>query len=134
MLETPAKFLKCFSKEESAMDRRIRRVRTVLDEQYRDAPSIHELAAMIGLSASRLAHLFREEVGMSIRSYIVERRLQMASMLIVQTHERISQIAYGVGFNDVSNFNHSFKKRFGMSPGDYRKTHGNGESGGQPKS
>jgi AraC family transcriptional regulator, arabinose operon regulatory protein len=134
MVETPAKFLKCFSKEEREMDRRIRRVRTVLDEQYRDPPSIHELAAMIGLSSSRLAHLFREEVGMSIRSYIVERRLQMASMLIVQTHERISQIAYGVGFNDISNFNHSFKKRFHMAPGDFRNTHGNGEPGGQPKS
>ena len=105
------------------MDRRIKRVRTVLDEQYRDPPSIHELSTMVGLSASRLAHLFRDEVGMSVRSYVVERRLQMASMLIVQTHERISQIAYGVGFNDVSNFNHSFKKRFGMSPGEFRKSH-----------
>src|ERR1044071_4917570 len=98
------------------MDRRIRRVRTVLDEQYRDPPSIHELATMVGLSSSRLAHLFRDEVGMSIRSYVVERRLQMAALLIVQTDERISQIAYSVGFNDISNFNHSFKRRFGMSP------------------
>lgn len=102
------------------MDRRIRRVRTLLDEQYRDPPSIHELAEAVGLSASRLAHLFRDEVGMSIRSYVVERRLHMASLLIVQTDERISQIAYSVGFNDISNFNHSFKKRFGMSPGEYR--------------
>ena len=105
------------------MDRRIRRVRSVLDEQYRDPPSVHELAAMVGLSASRLAHLFREEVSMSIRSYVVARRLYMAALLIKQTDERISQIAYGVGFNDVSNFNHAFKKRFGTSPGDYRDTH-----------
>lgn len=116
------------------MDRRIRRVRTVLDEQYRDPPSIHELAAMVGLSASRLAHLFRDEVGMSIRSYVVDRRLQMAAMLIVQTHEHISQIAYGVGFNDVSNFNHSFKKRFGMAPGEHRKSHDrNGEEAEKTK-
>ena len=105
------------------MDRRIRRVRSVLDEQYRDPPSVHELAAMVGLSASRLARLFREEVSMSIRSYVVARRLYMAALLIKQTDERISQIAYGVGFNDVSNFNHAFKKRFGTSPGDYRDAH-----------
>jgi len=102
------------------MDRRIIRVRTVLDEQYRDPPSIQDLAQSVGLSASRLAHLFRKEMEMSIQSYIVERRLQMAAMLIVQSHERISQIAYSVGFGDVSNFNHSFKRRFHMSPRQYR--------------
>ena len=57
---------------------------------------------------------------MSLQSYVVERRLQMAAMLILQSHERISQIAYSVGFGDVSNFNHSFKRRFKMSPRQYR--------------
>jgi AraC family transcriptional regulator of arabinose operon len=102
------------------MDRRIRRVITVLDQQYRDPPSVEQLADEVGLSASRLAHLFREEVGRSIQSYLLERRLIMAAMLIVQTHERISQIAYSVGFGDVSNFNHAFKRRFQMSPRQYR--------------
>jgi AraC-like DNA-binding protein len=116
------------------MDRRIRRVRSLLDEQYRDPPSIDELAGMVGLSGSRLAHLFRDEVGMSIRSYVVERRLAMAAMLIVQTDERISQIAYSVGFGDVSNFNHSFKRRFGMSPGEYRNEHDSHHGGdGEPE-
>jgi len=105
------------------MDRRIRRVTNVLDQQYRDPPSLEQLADDVGLSASRLAHLFREEVGRSIQSYILERRLIMAAMLIVQTHERISQIAYSVGFGDVSNFNHAFKRRFEMSPRQYRKSH-----------
>ena len=106
------------------MDRRIKRVTTVLDELYRDPPSVEQLADSVGLSASRLAHLFREEEGKSIQTYILERRLQMAAMLIVQTHERISQIAYNVGFGDVSNFNHAFKRRFSMSPRQYRANHG----------
>ena len=132
MVETPANFLK--SGCVSPMDRRIRRVRSVLDEQYRDTPSIHDLAVMVGLSSSRLAHLFRDEVGMSIRSYVVEQRLQQAARFIAATDERISQIAYSVGFNDVSNFNHAFKKRFGMSPGAYRAAHDrNEERSGQPK-
>ena len=105
------------------MDRRIRRTKTLLDQQYRDPPSLEELAEVVGLSASRLAHLFRDETGMSIQSYIVERRLFMAAMLIVQSDEQISQIAYRVGFGDVSNFNHSFKRRFAMSPREYRASH-----------
>ena len=95
----------------------------MLDQEYRDPPSVEELAGRVGLSTSRLAHLFRDDVGMSIQSYLVERRLVMAAMLIVQSDERISQIAYHVGFNDVSNFNHSFKRRFAMSPREYRATH-----------
>jgi AraC family transcriptional regulator of arabinose operon len=105
------------------MDRRIRRTKTLLDQQYRDPPSLEELAEVVGLSASRLAHLFRNETGMSIQSYVVERRLFMAAMLIVQSDEQISQIAYRVGFGDVSNFNHSFKRRFAMSPREYRASH-----------
>ena len=105
------------------MDRRIRRTKSVLDQQYRDPPSMEQLAEDVGLSVSRLAHLFRDETGMSIQSYIVERRLFMAAMLIVQSDEQISQIAYRVGFGDVSNFNHSFKRRFAMSPRQYRASH-----------
>jgi AraC family transcriptional regulator of arabinose operon len=112
------------------MDRRIKRVTTVLDQQYKDPPSVEQLADDVGLSASRLAHLFRDEEGKSIQSYIKERRLTMASLLLVQTHERISQIAYSVGFNDVSNFNHAFKRRFGVSPRQYRA---NQEHGSQQR-
>lgn len=105
------------------MDRRIKRVTTVLDQQYQDPPSIEQLAEDVGLSASRLAHLFRDEMGTSIQGYVLERRLQQAAALIVSTHERISQIAYSVGFGDVSNFNHAFKRRFAMSPRQYRARH-----------
>jgi AraC family transcriptional regulator of arabinose operon len=105
------------------MDRRVKRTKSVLDQEYRNPPAIEQLAEGVGLSASRLAHLFRDETGMSIQSYIVERRLFMAAMLIVQSDEQISQIAYRVGFGDVSNFNHSFKRRFAMSPREYRARH-----------
>jgi AraC family transcriptional regulator of arabinose operon len=105
------------------MDRRIRKVTSVLDQQYRDPPFIEQLAGAVGLSASRLSHLFRTEVGTSIQGYVMERRLVMAATLIAQTDERISQIAYRVGFGDVPNFNHAFKRRFGMPPREYRATH-----------
>ena len=105
------------------MDRRVKKTKSVLDQEYRNPPSVELLAEGVGLSASRLAHLFRNETGMSIQSYIVDRRLLMAAMLIVQSDEQISQIAYRVGFGDVSNFNHSFKRRFSMSPREYRAKH-----------
>ena len=92
-----------------------------------------QLADGVGLSSSRLAHLFRRDMGMSIQSYVIERRLQMAAMQVVQSHEQISQIAYSVGFRDVSNFNHAFKRRFGMSPREYRANHDLPPGGGEFK-
>ena len=105
------------------MDRRIKRITSVLDERYKDPPTLEQLAESVSLSMSRLSHLFKAEVGMSIQAYVRERRLLMAAMLLVQTHEHISQIAYAVGFGDVSNFNHAFKRRFGVSPREYRTSH-----------
>lgn len=43
-----------------------------------------------------------------------------AAELIASTDERIAQIGYAVGFRDPSNFNHAFKKSFGVSPKQYR--------------
>ena len=105
------------------MDRRIKRVLTLLEGRLKDPPSIEQLADDVGLSPSRLAHLFRQEMGRSIQSYLLEQRLLAAAKAVVETHEQISQIAYSVGFGDVSNFNHAFKRRFGMSPRQYRRAH-----------
>src|SRR5258708_39775490 len=79
------------------MDRRIRRLLSVLDQQYRDPPSIEQLAGAVGLSASRLSHLFRDEVGMSVHSYVLERRLVMSALLLVHTDERGRPVASRVG-------------------------------------
>lgn len=75
----------------------------------------------MGLSGSRLGHLFKVHVRLSIRAYVHEQRLRRAAELIANTDERISQICYASGFSDQSNFNHAFKKSFGVTPKEYRR-------------
>jgi transcriptional regulator GlxA family with amidase domain len=82
---------------------------------------VPDLAARVGLSASRLEHLFKAHAMMSIRQYVLSLRLIRAAELIADTDERISQICYAVGFHDPSNFNHLFKRSFGVSPKEYRR-------------
>ena len=79
-----------------------------------------DLAQSVGLGASRLEHLFKSEARISIRDFVRERRLSEAAVMLRTTEERISTICYAVGFSDVSNFSHAFKKRFGVSPVAYR--------------
>jgi len=102
------------------MDRRVRVVVELLDTQWRRSLRVAELARRVGLGASRLEHLFKSDTNISIRQFLRERRLHEASTLLATTEERISTIAYAVGYADISNFNHAFKRRYGVSPREYR--------------
>ena len=91
-----------------------------LRTEWRQPGALLDIAARVGLSPSRLTHLFKAHTRISIRDFIQERRLVRAAELIVNTDERISQICYATGFSDPSNFNHAFKKSFGVTPTEYR--------------
>ena len=102
-------------------DRRVRRVLEVLQAECTRPISIADLSFSVGLGLSRLEALFKAEARMSIREFLHALRLEKAAELIATTDERISQIVYSVGFRDPSNFNHAFKKRFGVAPKQYRE-------------
>jgi AraC-like DNA-binding protein len=106
------------------MDRRVRKVVQVINECWRLHMRVDELARLVGLGASRLEHLFKEEARISIRDFIRDRRLSEAASLLLSTEERVSVISFRVGFLHVANFNHAFKRRFGVSPRAYRATGG----------
>ena len=103
------------------MDRRVRQVVEILGSEWHEGVCVPELASRVGLGASRLEHLFKANVRTTIRDYVRERRLAEAAAMLTAGHERISSIAARVGFPQVSNFNHAFKKRFGMAPREYRE-------------
>ena len=102
------------------MDKRIWDVLSLLEREWRRDHRLEELAMAVNLRPSRLEHLFKEAVNRSIREVVQTRRLDEAAKLIAGSYERISQIVYFVGFRDVPNFNHAFRRRFGMSPREYR--------------
>ena len=106
------------------MDRRVKEVLERLAEEWRQSPSVRELAASVNLGPSRLEHLIKNATRMSIRDFVRSRRISEAAKLLLTTHKRVSEISYAVGFTDVSNFNHAFRKQFGVSPRDYRRKNG----------
>ena len=101
-------------------DARVVRVVELIQEEWRAPLRIPDLARHVGLGVSTLEHLFRRDTRYSIRDFIRDRRLTAAATLLLTTDERVSIISYQVGFLDVANFNHAFKKRFGISPSQYR--------------
>jgi AraC family transcriptional regulator of arabinose operon len=103
------------------MDHRVQQILTWLERNPRAPLRVQPLAAWVGLSPSRLSHLFRAQTHTSVRDYLHQQRLHAAAHALRHSHERISTIAFQAGFNDASNFTHAFKKRYGMSPREYRR-------------
>lgn len=80
------------------------------------------LAARHGISVRYLHTLFKD-TGQSVAQWIRDLRLQRAheQLMAALPGTSISQIAYACGFNDQSQFNHAFKRRFEHAPGELLK-------------
>jgi AraC-like DNA-binding protein len=102
-------------------DRRVLAVLETVASNLQKSDSIEVLARRVGIGGSRLRHLLRDLVGMSLSRFRTECRLQVAARLLAHSHKRVSEIAYQVGFSDLAYFDKVFRKRFGVSPTRYRR-------------
>ncbi|MET0334931.1 MAG: helix-turn-helix domain-containing protein [Rhizobacter sp.] len=76
-----------------------------------------QLAADLGVSCSRLSHLFTQELGLSFRSYQIWARLRLAWELLVQRPDlSITEVAHIMGYADVSHFSRTFHNGLGFTP------------------
>lgn len=82
---------------------------------------IDEVARHVCLSSSRLAHLFREQVGINILRWREDQRVIRAKLLLQTTQESIATIGRVVGYDDQLYFSRVFRKRVGVSPSDFRR-------------
>ncbi|MBU4438955.1 MAG: AraC family transcriptional regulator [Firmicutes bacterium] len=88
-----------------------------LDEEI----GIENLAKMAALSPFYFQRLFRRLVKKPVAEYIRLRRMAKATEVLLQTDQRILDIALELGFSSHENFSRTFKDTFGMTPNEYRK-------------
>ncbi|WP_123041081.1 helix-turn-helix domain-containing protein [Cohnella candidum] len=103
------------------LDPRVSQVKRLLSARMKEPLSVNELASSVGLSASRLSHLFKSETGGSVLDTLNAMRLEQAALLMVHAGRTASEAAYDVGFQSYNHFAALFRKRFGKSPNAYRK-------------
>lgn len=78
------------------------------------------LARMADMSPSSLRRLFKAHTGKSPGAFVRDLRMTAAARLLLVTDQRISAIAYELGFDDANYFARIFKSTFGVSPQEYR--------------
>jgi AraC-like DNA-binding protein len=92
-----------------------------LKSRFSRQETIAEAARSVGLGRRQFTDLFRKATGQSWRKFIVSLRLKHAAELLLETNRSISAVAFESGFEDLSNFHHSFKAGHGCSPLAYRE-------------
>ena len=83
--------------------------------------SLSRLAAVVGLSPYHFLRLFKREVGVTPYRFLMQARIRKAIELLRDTRSPVTDIALSVGFGDLSNFIHSFRRELGCSPSQFRK-------------
>jgi AraC-like DNA-binding protein len=90
-----------------------------------DTPGLSAQDAAISLKCSvRTIYKSCAVYGTSFSAFLMEIRLVTAQYQLLRTNDRISQIAYGLGFSSLSHFSHLFRARFGVSAKTMRQDHG----------
>jgi len=96
-------------------------VRVYIESNFQLELSLSDLAQIVYVSPYHLAHVFKEEVGMSPIQYLIKCRIDEAKRLLLATDFSVREIATRVGYPNANYFNLLFSKLTGDSPGKYRK-------------
>lgn len=100
--------------------RRVEKVRQYINEHYSAQLKLADLAALVGMNPVSFSRFFHQRTGRTLSEYIVDIRLGHAARMLVDTSKTVSEICYGCGFNNLSNFNRTFKARRNCTPRDFR--------------
>ena len=106
---------------EVTRDGKLYPVLSYINQNYRSPITLEQLAARAYLSVPYLSKLFRKETGVSYLEYLTNIRLKAAVHDLIYTKEPVTRIAMNSGFSGIKTFNSQFRKKYGCSPGEYRK-------------
>jgi AraC-like DNA-binding protein len=101
--------------------RDLRAVLSLIDRRYAYKLSLHEMAAVTGLSQSHFSHAFQQTTGQSPYKFLLERRLCAASDLLAKGILSLTEVALQSGFSGSSHFATAFRRATGASPREWRR-------------
>lgn len=105
----------------SSVDRRIQIAVRLLENNSDKQIALPEIARIVNLSPSRLAHLFKRDMELSMQQYLTQLRLVKAKRQLETSFLSVKEIAASVGFSSVARFVICFKNFAGSTPAQYRK-------------
>ncbi len=98
-----------------------RRIVDIVQEQYDQDISLDYCAAVMNFNPAYISRVFKKEMGVSFSEYISEYRMNIARNLLATTEMKVSEIGRKVSYTNISAFIRTFRRTFGLTPGQYRE-------------
>jgi AraC family transcriptional regulator len=83
--------------------------------------TLEDLAALVYLSPFHFARCFKASMGLAPHQYVIARRMELAKRLILTTTINVAEIAWSIGYENISHFRRLFTMHIGMTPGEIRR-------------
>jgi len=96
------------------------KAREYIDKHKAEELSLADVAKAAGASVFHFCKVFHKATGLKFTDYVARVRVEDARTRLLNPNLRISEIAYDVGFQSLTQFNRTFKRVFGQSPSDFR--------------
>ncbi len=101
----------------------IRRVLDYLNSHYQEELNLEMLSKIAGISRGHLSRLFHQTMGQSLKTYLLQIRIEKAKELLASEPAEVSlnEIAARCGFYDRTHLSHEFRRQTGLPPSQFRK-------------
>lgn len=115
-----SRFVKYSKPKFQTSDPRIQNALDIINAGLSETMHVDELSKNVGMSTDHFIRLFKGELGCTPARFIIEKKMMRARLKIATEMLLIKEIAYSLGYDDVSYFSRLFKKYVGVSPYQYR--------------
>lgn len=109
-----------FDQNISIIHKEVQEIIQYIYQHYSEDISVDMLADRVYMAPSYLSHIFKKETGKNLNKFIKAYRMEKAKEKLENTYEKIVNISYSVGYQNVSYFCQSFREYFGISPQKFR--------------
>ncbi|BAY48766.1 AraC family two component transcriptional regulator [Scytonema sp. HK-05] len=103
-------------------DPQLSKVFDFIEANYHQSLTLSDVAVAVGYSPSYLTNLVRRQTGQTVQNWIIERRMAAARSLLLETDERVEEIAAKVGYQCAVHFFRQFRQHHGTTPQAWRKS------------
>ena len=100
--------------------RRIEKVFEYMNAHYSRAITLTEVAKVANMPEASFSRFIKKRIGNTFIDSLNEIRLGHATRMLIETTHNVAEVAYKCGFNNISNFNRTFKKKKGCTPKEFR--------------
>lgn len=99
----------------------ITKARTYIADHLAESISLTDVARVANMSSFHFCKVFKGALGVTFTDYLARARVEKTKQLLINPHKRVSEAAYEVGFQSLSQFNRAFRRITGETPSAYRE-------------